>query len=64
MNTDVLKKPTFWAAVVVALAGIAVSQGLIVEGSTYSEVIGWIMTIVGSFFGGKTATSVSGQLPA
>ena len=60
MNTDVLKKPAFWIAVVVALGGIAVSQGLVMEGSKPAEIIGWIMTLIGAFLGGKTAA----QLPA
>lgn len=55
MNVEILKKPAFWVAVVVALGGIAMSQGLVLEGSTPAAVIGWIMTILGSFFGGKTA---------
>jgi hypothetical protein len=55
MNTDVLKKPAFWVAVAVALGGVALSQGLVMDGSKPAEIIGWIMTFVGSFFGGKTA---------
>jgi hypothetical protein len=60
MNTDVLKKPAFWIAVVVALGGIAVSQGLVMEGSKPAEIVGWIMTLLGAFFGGKTTA----ELPA
>ncbi len=60
MNTEILKKPAFWIAVAVALGGVAVTQGLVLEGSKPAEIIGWIMTFVGSFFGGKT----SAQLPA
>lgn len=55
MNTEILKKVSFWVAVAVALAGLAVSQGLVVEGSTPSEIVGWIMTIIASFGGGKVA---------
>lgn len=55
MDTSVLKKPALWVAVVVALAGVAMSQGLIMEGSTPAEVIGWIMAVLGTFFGGKTS---------
>ncbi len=55
MNTDILKKPSFWVAVAVALGGIALSQGLVIEGSTPATIIGWVMTLVGSFLGGKTA---------
>lgn len=58
MNTDILKKPSFWVAVVVALAGIAVSQGLVVEGSTPASILGWVMTIIGSFLGGKTTATL------
>lgn len=60
MNTDVLKKPAFWIAVVVALGGIAMSQGLVVEGSKPAEYLGWVMALIGSFFGGKTTA----ELPA
>ena len=61
MNKDVLKKPTFWAAVFVALAGVVVSQGLVLEDSKPAEVIGWIMTIIGTFFGGKTTAELPEQ---
>lgn len=66
MNTDVLKKPAFWVAVVVALGGIATSQGLILDGSHPAEIMGWIMTILGTFFGGKTTgeTSPAPEAPA
>jgi hypothetical protein len=60
MNKAVLKKPAFWIAVVVAQSGVAVSQGLILDGSKPAEIIGWLVTLVGTFFGGKTAA----QLPA
>ncbi len=64
MNTEILKKVSFWVALVVALAGIAVSQGLVVEGSTPATVIGWIMAMIGSFGGGKVvATTPPAELP-
>lgn len=56
MDTSVLKKPALWIAVVVALAGVAMSQGLVMEGSKPAEVIGWIMAVLGTFFGGKAST--------
>lgn len=55
MNTEILKKPAFWVALIVAFSGIAVSQGLVVDGSTPAEVVGWVMTLVATFFGGKTS---------
>jgi hypothetical protein len=65
MNTLVLKKASFWVAVLLSLAGLAVSQGLVVDGSTASEIVGWIMTIVGSFGGGKVAAQTPpAELPA
>ncbi len=64
MNTEILKKVSFWVAVATTLAGLAISQGLVVEGSTPSEIIGWIMTIIGSFGGGKVAaTTPPAELP-
>ncbi len=64
MNTEILKKVSFWVAVAVALAGLAVSQGLVVEGSTPAEIIGWIMAMIGSFGGGKVVASTApAQLP-
>jgi hypothetical protein len=58
MNTDVLKKPTLWLAVVVALTGIAMAHGLVVEGSKIAEVIGWAMAFIGTFLGGKTTATL------
>lgn len=60
MNTEVLKKPAFWIAIAVACSGVALSQGLVMEGSMPAQIIGWVMTVMGSFFGGKTTA----ELPA
>lgn len=59
MNTEVLKKPLFWVALVVALGGVAVSQGLVLDGSKPAEILGWILALLGSFGTGK----VAGALP-
>lgn len=61
MNTDVLKKPAFWIAVVVALGGIAMTQGLVMEGSKPAEILGWVMALIGSFLGGKTTAQLPEQ---
>lgn len=47
MNLTILKSIKFWVAFVVAVVGLLVSQGVVVDGSTVSNIIGWAMTLLG-----------------
>lgn len=48
MATTALKTFGFWIAVASAIAGVLLSQHVIVEGSTLAEIVGWFMTLGGS----------------
>lgn len=55
MNTSILKSLGFWVATAIALLGVLVSQHVIVDGSTISTVVGWVMTLLGSAGAGHQA---------
>lgn len=52
MNLSVIRNYRFWIAVVAAVLGVSLSQGIIVEGSTLYSVVGWVLTVIGTGFGG------------
>jgi hypothetical protein len=55
MNTSALKSYKLWIAVATAIAGVLLSQGVFLEGSTVSQIVGWILTFVGA---GSTGAQV------
>lgn len=61
LNKNVLKTFGFWAAVLSAVLGVTVSQHLIVDGSTLSDAVGWLLTLLGSGSAGYQAKLVDGQ---
>lgn len=63
VNTSVLKSVGFWAAVVSTVVGVLVSQHVVVDGSTLSNVFGWLLTIAGTI-GGTAAGHVVGSTAA
>ena len=52
MNLSLLKSYKLWIAVIVSVLGVLMSQGVVVDGSTAAQVIGWILTFVGAGAGG------------
>ena len=48
MNVAILKSLKFWIAVVIAVLGVLVSQGVVLDGSLAEQVIGWIAQILGT----------------
>ena len=47
MNLSLLKSLKFWIAVVLAILGVLVGHGVIIEGSTAAQVVGWIVSLLG-----------------
>lgn len=54
LNTLPLKSIGFWIAILVGIVGVLLGQGVIVEGSTLSEILGTILTIFGGGAAGHT----------
>lgn len=52
MNKEPLKSFGFWGAIIVAILGVLISQGVVVEGSTVFTIIGWLMSLIGSLGAG------------
>lgn len=61
LNKNVLKTFGFWAAVLGAVLGVAVTQNLVVEGSTLSDAVGWLLTLLGTGSAGYQAKLTDGQ---
>lgn len=53
MNLSVLKSKGFWVSAVSVVAGLMISTGLVLDGSSVDTAIGWILSIVGVFGGHK-----------
>lgn len=47
MDYTKLKNYRLWIAVIGALLGVALSQGVLIEGSTAAQVVGWILSVLG-----------------
>lgn len=58
MNLAALKSIKVWIGLVVAIAGVLVAQGVVVEGSTISEVVGWVVALLGSGAAGGSAAAL------
>jgi hypothetical protein len=52
MNKEPLKTFGFWGAIIVAVLGVLLSQGVVVEGSTVFTIVGWLMSLIGSIGAG------------
>ncbi len=61
MNLTLLKSLKFWIAVLVAIVGVGLTQGVVVEGSTPAVIIGWIMTLLGGAGTGHAAATNSAE---
>lgn len=46
MDKPAYKTVAFWATVVLTSVGFLMGSGLIVEGSTVYQVVGWLVTIL------------------
>lgn len=57
MNLSALKSLKLWIAVAVAIIGVLVANGVVVEGSTVSQVVGWIVALIGGAGAGATTKS-------
>jgi hypothetical protein len=57
MNLSLLKSYKLWIATAVAIIGVLVSQGVIVDGSTASQVIGWIVALLGGATAGHAVAT-------
>lgn len=56
MNLSLLKSYKLWIAVAVAIVGVLLSKGVIVEGSQLSEIVGWLVALLGGAGAGAVAT--------
>lgn len=64
LNTAVLKSVGFWIAVLGAVLGVALSQHLIVDGSTAGDIVGWLLTVIGAGGAGhQVAGAPKAELP-
>lgn len=59
MNTSVLKSFGFWISVLTAIAGLLVSQGVILSGSTVDMIVGWVVTLIGTLGGHHVAAKAT-----
>lgn len=57
LNLAVLKSIGFWVTVVTAILGVLVSQHVVTEGSTLSDIFGWVLTLLGSAGAGHQVAS-------
>jgi hypothetical protein len=64
MNLSVLKTLGFWAAAIPVIAGLLISSGLVLDGSTVDQVIGWILALGGVIGGQKLAAPAPVEPPA
>ena len=48
MNTSPFKTIRFWATAGVAIFGVLVSQGVVIEGSMFSTIVGWAVALLSS----------------
>jgi hypothetical protein len=55
MNLEAFKSYRLYLAIAVALGGILLTQGVLVEGSTAAQVLGWLLTLLGSGTAGAQA---------
>lgn len=58
MNTSVLKTLGFWVALITSMLGVVLSQHVVLEGSTLSAIIGWLMTFGGAIGTGHQVAAV------
>lgn len=63
MNTDALKSYKLWIAVAAAIAGVLLSQGVLVDGSMIAQVVGWLLTFIGSGAGGAVVSKPAEPAP-
>lgn len=64
INTAVLKSGKFWVAILAAVAGVLISQHVVLEGSTISDVIGWALTLLGAGGAGHQVAAPAELPPA
>lgn len=51
MNWEVLKSLGFITSLITAIAGLLVTQGAVLSGTTIDHVIGWIVALLGAVGG-------------
>ena len=64
MNTAVLKSPGFWIALIAALAGLLINQGVILSGSTLDTVLSYVLTLAGVLTGHMVSMPAAPAAPA
>lgn len=57
MNLSVLKTLGFWVAAIPVIAGLMISSGLVLDGSTVDQIIGWVLALGGVIGGQKLVTA-------
>lgn len=55
MNFSVLKTTSFWITAIPVIAGLMLSSGLVLSGTTVDHVIGWILSLAGVIGGHQLA---------
>jgi len=60
MNLALLKSYKIWIAFAVAIIGVLVANGVVVEGSTASTIVGWVMGLLG--LGGAAVTTETNKV--
>lgn len=64
MNLSVLKSLGFWATAIPVIAGLMISSGLVLDGSSVDQGIGWVLSILGVLGGHKLQAAPKTELPA
>jgi hypothetical protein len=64
MNLSVLKTLGFWVAAIPVVAGLLIAQGVVLDGSTVDQIIGWVLALGGVLGGQKLVTPAPTEPPA
>ena len=63
MNLSVLRTKAFWLTVIPTLAGLALTTGLVLDGTVVDTVLGWALAILGVLGGHALAAPKPAELP-
>ena len=51
IDTSALKSAKFWLALVAAIVGLLLANGVIVSGSLAAQIVGWITALLSAVLG-------------
>lgn len=61
LNTAALKNWKLWLAVLAAVLGLLMANGVVAAGSTAAVVVGWVLSLIAAASGHKAPAAVDAQ---